>query len=101
MRTNSINTSRRDLRRDLSNRRSNRRDFDIQEIEDTSNIITSANKFLKPNSFKNISQNLLTSMLKQQILLEIKVNQRQVSIKLLLIHIIETILKITIWKYYR
>jgi len=46
--------------RDLQ--RVNRRDFDIEEIEDTSNIRTSANKFLKPNSFKNISQNLLTSM---------------------------------------
>ena len=59
MRTNSI-PIRKTSRSYLSNR--SRRDFDIEEIEDTSNTITSANKFLKPNSFKNISQNFLTSM---------------------------------------
>ena len=57
MRTNSLpirNTSRRHL--------SNQRDFEIEEIEHTSNIRTSTNRFLKPNSFKNIQQNLLTSI---------------------------------------
>ena len=39
----------------------NRRDLDIENIEETTNVIHSNNKFLKPNSFKNITENMITS----------------------------------------
>ena len=52
-------SSQRDIR---NSKRHDERDLDIDDIEETTNVRRSNNRFLRPNSLKNITENVITSL---------------------------------------
>ena len=53
-------SSQRDIR---NSKRHDERDLDIDDIEETTNVRRSNNRFLRPNSLKNITQNIANTFL--------------------------------------